>query len=382
MEKHAILSPSAASRWLHCTASARLEEHIPDPGSDFAAEGTAAHARAAVAIVAMLRGEEPPAELPNIASTPDMLDAVEVYVNYCRELLERERRHTPDTRVLVEYRVDLDEWAPASFGTADLVVVSDDTLHVADFKYGTGVRVDADHNPQLMLYALGIIGDEEDVTYSFTRVMLHIVQPRIGNIQTWETSVDELLRWGRDVVKPRAAEAYYNRGVQLTGDWCRFCKARPRCRAMAELARGVDPEADPRLLSAGELAAMLPSLRLVKAWATTAEDYAYTLAAGGTRLPGFKLVRGRAVRRVTNPDLLGARLVAQAGLGVDEVYRPRELRTITELERRVGRKTFAECAAGCVDRAEPKAALVADDDPRAAIDDTAAALGAVDISGL
>lgn len=366
--KHALLSPSAAHRWLHCTAAPHLEANEPDGGSEYAAEGTLAHALCA-GLLEKYRREDPsyPDALIHCdgAADSDMAEAVRTYCEYVQGIDAEAGRTCPDPYMAVETYLDLSDWAPGAFGTADCLIASDDTLDVMDFKFGRGVRVSAVRNPQLMMYALGALGELE-ASYTPQRVRLHIVQPRLGNISVWELPRAELMRWGEETLRPAAREAYRGPGRQVPGDWCRFCRVHGRCSAVAgALAADVNAAPDPRLLDAAGIAAVLERAAMYKSWLTAVEERAMGTAMAGETVPGFKLVRGRSIRRVTDPDRLTARLI-DAGLSLEACYRPRELRTITELEKAVGRKRFAECSAGCIERPEGKPALVPESDSRPA----------------
>lgn len=391
-ERHALLSPSAAHRWLHCTAAPRLEAEVEDRGSAYAAEGTRAHAAAASVLLAYTAGGDyaaADAALEDVCDDTEMAEAVREYAGYCIELIEGCRQRSKDARVGIEAHVELDDYVPEAWGTVDMFVVDDDRLHVVDFKYGRGVRVEARDNAQLKIYAVGLYA-RLSWEYSFREVVLHIVQPRLSNTTSWALGREELVEWARTELLPRAAEAFAGRGRQAAGDWCRFCKVFARCRAVAEAAAAATAEAsacgasrhqsaqDPRLLTAEEMAAALPLAALCRQWATAVEGAALQMALRGEAVPGYKVVRGRSVRRITDADTLMARLVTRTGLRPDDIYRPRELRTIGELEKAVGRKTFAECSEGCVERPEGKPTLVPADDGRPEI---ATGLDAVDLSG-
>ncbi|MBA4541957.1 DUF2800 domain-containing protein [Thermoactinomyces daqus] len=219
--KHAILSASGAHRWLKCTPSARLEQNIKDETSPYAQEGTRAHALAEhwLQYELGLRLDAPQGE-------PEMMSYVKIYVDTVLD------RITPDSMVMLERRLDFSNWVPHGFGTGDAVIVNDRRLEIVDLKYGKGVPVSAENNPQLRLYALGAVY-EFGLLYDFTVVRMTIVQPRLDIISTEELTTSELLEWG-DSIEPLAREAFAGKGELNPGDHCRFCKVRSTCEARSE----------------------------------------------------------------------------------------------------------------------------------------------------
>lgn len=377
MADHALLSPSSASRWLNCPAAPRLEEGVPDKGSPYAAEGTLAHAYCAWKLKAYLgldfTGEK--AEMDRLDAeyhTGEMDEHTDAYAAYVMERYNAALSRTPDAQLLVETRLDFSRYVPEAFGTADALIIADGTLEVIDFKYGKGVRVEAERNPQMMIYALGA-WERFNMEYRIERVRMTIVQPRLDNVSQYELSAAGLLAWASYVLTPRAREAWSGDGAARAGTWCRFCKVRSTCRALADASTGAAARhPDPRLLSADELARdVLPRLETVRTWLQSVEAYALEQALGGTRLPGWKLVEGRSVRRVTDPDAVAAAL-CRAGYKTPEIYKPQELRGITELEKLAGRREFAALCGQYVDKPAGKPTLVPESDRRPALSDAAA----------
>ncbi len=142
-------------------------------------------------------------------------------------LVIREATCLKHSKVLVEERLDFSHIVPDGFGMGDALILSPERLHIFDYKNGRGVFVEADHNTQMMLYALGAV-HMYDADYHFKRVLMTIVQPNLNNIKTFEMTIEELLKWGEDI-KPLAKMAYEGAGERVPGDWCMFCKAKRDC---------------------------------------------------------------------------------------------------------------------------------------------------------
>ena len=227
MGAHALLSPSAASRWLNCPAAPRLEADMPDSGSSYAAEGTLAHAYCAMKIKEFL-GRDISDETAEIAEldrqyhTGEMDEYTGTYKTIVLEKYTEAKNITEDAQLLIEQRLDFSQYVPDAFGTADAVIIADGTMEVIDFKYGKGVRVSAHANPQMMIYALGAY-ERFSFEYKIERVRMTIVQPRIDNLSEYELTVSDLLFWAAEVLKPKARQAYEGNGPQMPGEWCRFC---------------------------------------------------------------------------------------------------------------------------------------------------------------
>lgn len=227
-EVHAILSASSSKRWLNCTPSARLEQNFPNESSVYAEEGTAAHALGEYKLRKYLheRVRRPTSEFDN-----EEMDAnTDIYAEFIITTVEKIKETCPHPLVMVEERLDYSYLVPQGFGTGDCVIIADGTLYVMDYKNGKGVFVSCDHNPQMMLYAIGAY-HAYGYLYNITKVSMTIIQPRLENISTFECSVEELLDWAESYVRPRAKLAFEGKGEQVPGDWCRFCRARTSCKA-------------------------------------------------------------------------------------------------------------------------------------------------------
>lgn len=365
---HAILSPSAAHRWLHCTAAPRLEAAVEDSGSDYAREGSLAHAIGAVKLKTAM-GEDTSEEMLEVDDLRDYYSAemeehTDMYRALVMEKLAAARRTTADARLLVETRLDLGEYVPEAFGTSDATIIADGLMEVVDFKYGKGVRVEAVHNEQMMIYALGA-WLEHSPQYRIERVRMTIVQPRLDNVSEWEMAVADLLAWAEDTLRPKAAEAFAGGGKQEPGEWCRFCKVKCSCAALAGQCLGLAKESgDARLLSPERLASdVLPWLSVVKSWASSVEEFALQQALAGTRYEGFKLVEGRSVRRITDEES-ARRALADAGYDEAAFMKPAALAGLSELEKLVGKKKLAGLIGDYITKPQGKPTLVGADDKR------------------
>ena len=237
-DAHALLSASSSKQWLHCPPSVRLQERFPNESSVYAAEGTFAHEVCEYKVRKYLheRVKRPQSEE---FYTEEIDQITDVYAEFVIAIIEEMKRNGCEPLVFVEERVDYSHIAPSGFGTADMLIIGRDEngkglLHICDFKTGQGVFVDADHNSQMMLYALGGLAAYGYI-YEIETVRMSIIQPRLENISTFECSRQELEAWGESI-KPIAKLAYEGKGEQKPGDWCRFCRAKPVCRVCADEA--------------------------------------------------------------------------------------------------------------------------------------------------
>ena len=366
---HALLSPSAAHRWMNCTAAPRLEENIADSGSSFAEEGTLAHAYCAKHLKEFLglptKDEEAEiAQLFETYHTGEMDEYTDTYKVIVLEKFNAARAKTPDAQLLVEVRLDFTAWMPEAFGTADAVIIADGTMEIIDFKYGKGVKVSAVKNPQMMIYALGAY-QQFSFEYNIERVRMIIVQPRIDNISEYELSAVELLAWATYQLQPKAKEAFEGNGHQMPGEWCQFCKVKATCKALANLTfAAVEEHPDPKTITAEEMATrVLPMLDTIKTWIKGVDEYTLEQALNGQKYIGFKLVAGRSVRKITDPEaVMGA--LSENEFAEDAYMKPRELKTITDLEKAIGKKRFNEICSQWIDKPQGKPTLVPESDKR------------------
>ena len=357
---HAKLSASSAHRWMACTKSPALCEGIHERASPFAAEGTDAHTLCEYKVHKAL-GENPPDPRESLNYLDnEMEDCSDDYATYVMEAYEEQKAKHPDTLIKVEKRVDFSRWVPEAFGTADCLIISDEVLHVIDFKYGLGVLVEAENNPQMKCYALGAY-DAFGSLYDFKEVKLTIFQPRRENISIWVTTVDELLDWAENELKSKALMAFNGEGDAVPGDHCRFCAARDVCRARAEynLELGKYRLDLPNTLSDDEIAAILPRAEELVAWMNDVCEYALTKAISGHKFPGYKLVEGRSTRKYTDDDAV-AKAVTDAGFDPYE----KKLMGVTAMTKLLGKKKFDEVLYGLISKPAGKPTLVPEDDKR------------------
>lgn len=360
MALHALLSASGAHRWMECTPSAKLEQSFQDRGSSFAAEGTAAHELSEHKLRKFLkqRSKKPVSEFDS-----DELDEyTDVYVDYAKELITKVRSDCKDAIVLVEQRLDFSNYVPEGFGTGDLVIVADGTLYIVDLKYGKGVSVSAEENPQMMLYALGAL-NLFDFLYDIDKVSMTIVQPRLESISTYEISVEELLAWAENDLKPRAQMAISGEGEFIPGEHCRFCKARVTCRARAEsfLALAQYEFKQPELLLEDEVVEVLKVADDLAKWASDVYSYAANKAIQeGINWPGYKLVEGRSNRKYVNEEEV---IEAANAAGYNDIFK-KSLIGITEMEKLLGKKQFNGILGNLVEKPKGKITLVPETDKR------------------
>ena len=360
---HAILSASSSDRWLHCPPSARLCESYDDKGSDYAAEGTDAHALCEFRLRQAL-GMETTAPTESLTwYNEEMSDCATGYAAYVLEQVEAAKQTCADPVVLIEQRVDFSRWVESSFGTADCIIIADGTLQIIDYKHGLGVLVSAEKNPQMQCYALGAL-ELFDGIYDIGSVRMTIYQPRRDNVSTYELSKDELYRWADEVLKPTADLAFAGDGEFKCGDYCRFCTARNDCRARAdanmELAR-YDFKLPP-LLTDEEVEEILARADDLVSWAADIKEYALQQAVSGKEWHGWKLVEGRSNRRYTNET-------AVAGAVTDAGFDPYEHKVlgVTAMQKLLGKSRFDELLAAYIEKPQGKPTLVPESDKRPAM---------------
>lgn len=340
MAGHAQRSPSSSKRWISCPGSLRLNEGARRKSSVYADEGTVAH-EIAKRLLDNVNGKPgmspgsaslylgkhglvdekgmveikqgPPPANPKSGSahriTQEMADHVDGYVGYVMSI--------PGSRY-IEVRVSAEAYAEGVTGTADAIVINGVVLHVVDLKYGAGVAVFPEENPQAMIYALGAL-DAFDFDGEIEEVEITIYQPRndhpAGPVRVWRIKADDLRDWGHRVLGPAALRTEDPNAPVCAGDHCRFCDAAGGCIENAKLAlEAAQQEFSPTDLPAiKEEDIVLPSVELMtpeqiskalwfaqerlspwlKALAAWVQE---EMEKGSKGFPDWKLVRKRANR--------------------------------------------------------------------------------------
>lgn len=364
---HALLSASSSHRWLHCPPSARLGENFEDKGSDFAAEGTDAHALCEHRLKTLL-GMPSDDPVENLTwYNEEMEECATRYASFIAELLTEAKKTCADPIVLIEQRLDFSKYVADGFGTGDCVIISDGTLHIVDYKHGKGVLVDSEENPQMMLYAIGAL-ELFDSIYDIDTVSMTIYQPRLANISTYTTTKKKLYDWAETILKPTAELAYEGNGEFSCGEWCQFCKAKAECRerANSNLAVAVYEFAEPPLLTDEEVEDVLSKVDDLVSWANDVKEFALKAAISGKEWNGWKVVEGRSNRKYTDEKLVATAAIA-AG------YDPYEQRLlgITEMQKALGKAKFDEVLGAFITKPQGKPTLVPMSDKRPAITNAA-----------
>lgn len=376
---HALLSPSGAHRWLNCTPSARLEEKMPPkPTSVYAEEGTLAHELAELFLCHDTLGTMTDDEftdkyetiMNNKLFSEEMLDMVPIYTDYCSEEYKAVKADNPASEMYIESKLDISEFVPESFGSADCTIVNDNIMEVIDLKYGKGITVSAEWNVQEMLYALGMLL-KFDMLYNIEQVKLTIVQPRLNNISSWMISVEDLNKWVETELKPKAQMAFKGEGELAAGGWCRFCAVKNRCRALydEQLKIAKYDFASPEMLSDEEIADVLKRIPQLIAWADSVKDYALDLAVNQDKhWPGFKVVEGISRRQwIANEDQVCNAIYEHFPNATEDDVFNMKLKPITSIEKMFGKKAVAEALADVIIKPAGKPTLVSEDDKRPAL---------------
>lgn len=362
---HALLSASSAHRWLKCTKSARLEEQFPDTTSEAAKEGTLAHELAELKV----RNYFKPGDVSKRKLTfaikkfkedplwdDEMLIHTDTYIDYIRDVSIK----LPATPfVEVEKRVDFSDYVPEGFGTADCIMIQGNTLFVIDFKYGKGVPVSAEENPQMMLYALGAY-EACKILYPIERIRLGIVQPRLPDgISEWECTLEELLQFG-DYAKERATLAFAGEGEFAPGEkTCKFCRAKKQCRARSDhnVKMAFNLGDLPPLITKEEAGQRLLAMRDVVAYQKDLQEWALSECLAGNEVPGWKAVEGRRSRDWTDMDAAFEKLT-KSGVVAEEILWEKKPLTLAQVEKIIGKKDFADAVGEFVTQKPGKPTLV------------------------
>lgn len=369
---HALLSASGSHRWLTCTPSALLEAEFPDTTSEAAAEGTLAHE---LAEGKLLRETVPDtysaqklaALRRKLKQNPLWSEEMEPNTDFYVETIDKMAIGFPSApSIYAETKLDLSDWVPDGFGTADCIMIGNDTIQVFDLKYGKGVQVFADHNPQMMLYALGAY-KKYGFIFPFKKARMTIIQPRLNHVSDFECSIEELLQFG-EFVKEKAALAMKGEGEFVpSAEACRFCRAKARCRARADKnVQLVDKVGQlPPLITEAEAGKYLKIGADVAKWLSDLQEWALTACLDGADIPGWKAVEGRSTRKWTDQEAAFDALKA-AGINEELLWERKPL-TLSQVEKVVGKKQFGEIASAWVEKSSGKPALVEESDKRPAI---------------
>lgn len=368
---HSELGASSSERWQNCPGSVRLSAGVSDPGSVYAAEGTAAHELGEWCLrnlgdAAERIGDEWPVDNHKFTVDEDMANAVQMYVDFVRAEQEK------GGRVMIEQRFDLSEqvW-PGMYGTADAVIYHPESqeLVVADYKHGQGYAVEADANPQLLYYA---IGAASLIKAPVKKVTVAIVQPRAfhksGPIRSWSCSTTDLFEYVG--VLRAAAQATEDPNAPLNpGAWCKFCKARGFCPALRDeaiAASNVEFTTVPDTLTSEQLGEILEKATLIEDWISAVRAEALRRAEMGVPPSGWKLVQKRATRRWAFDEEDTADRLRMAYSLPDEKLFTRKLATPAQVEKLLPKK-LKESLADLVVKESSGVTLARESDPREAV---------------
>ena len=380
---HALLGPSNAYQWAACPPSARLSEGLPDTGSEAAKEGTLAHELAELKLRNYFHSvdfgkRKLAAAVKKLKENPlwddEMMGYTDDYMDYVKAAA---LSFPAEPTVAIEKKVDISEYVPECFGTADCLLIGGGVIHVIDFKYGKNPsgRVEAENNLQMQLYALGA-WTASRMLYRVDRIRMSIVQPRLPDgITEWEIPLEKLLETG-EWIRERALLAWKGEGEYHPDEkTCRFCRAKGRCRARAEknieLAFAPAKGKLPPLISNEEMGTYLLQGQDVAKWLSDLQDCALRECLAGRDVPGWKAVEGRSTRKWTDMDAAFGRLI-ESGINAAVLWERKPV-TLAQIEKIVGKKDFAECVGEYVVKEPGKPALVQESDNRPAITNRVAA---------
>lgn len=366
---HALLAASSAAKWLHCPPSARMEASLPDIAGESAQEGTIAHELAELKARLYFHGMNKGVytrrfnEIKNHALyATDMDSYTDDYVDYLKDI---ELLFSSKPYAVFETVVDYSHIAPEGFGTADCIMIGGGYLHIIDFKYGKAVRVDCVENPQMKLYALGAL-KKYGLLYGVNHVVLHIVQPRMGNVSSWGITCQALNEWGESI-KDVSWLAYDGGGDCAVGEWCdsHFCKCRATCRAYMSQMQAVAPFVDklPPILTDDEVGKCLSLAADIKKWYSILEKHAMTALLAGKSIAGWKVVEGRSNRAFRDTDA-AYKALSESGIEEALLYKRMPI-TLTDCEKMLGKKAFEEKLADFVFKPPGKPTIAPLSDPRA-----------------
>lgn len=316
---HARLSPSSAKRWMTCPGSVKLTDGLVDEGSEHAAEGTAAHEMAERILKGEAGFELVGRKAENgVEFTEDMLRYVQVYVTLITDL------RGEGGELLVEQRLPIGQWTgeDGAHGTSDAVIINGEELTVADLKFGRGVAVEADHNEQLMIYALAALDQYDLIHGPFSTVRLVISQPRLGAVSEWPVSVTDLLAFGERVKAAAAACDQPDAPLVPSEGACRWCKAKATCPKLQgevlEMFEAVDPK--DASLPADNLALAMSKVGLIEGWCKAVRAETERRLLAGEAVAGWKLVQGKKGNRKWSDAEEAEALLKGFKLKLEDIY--------------------------------------------------------------
>ena len=360
MGKHALLNASSAHRWLTCPPLPRLENFFEKEVSEVANEGIDAHRLSEYKLRKVLSEKVRKPKLKYFDK--DMDSYTDDYVNYIVETIENIKKFIKDPIVLIEQRLDFSNYVPDGFGTGDCIIIADKILHIIDLKYGRGVEVSAEENPQMMLYALGAL-NIYDALYDIDEVVMTIFQPRKYNISSSEKSVEELKNWADTVLKEKAELAFNGLGVVTYGPWCQFSNCNVVLRARKDYHDKLMrfQLCSPHLLNDAEIEEVLEHIDDLVKWASEIKEYATKITIENDKeWSNYKLVEGRSIRKIKDEERVVEILKEN---GYNNIYKT-SLLTLTELQKLLGKDKFNELLGDYIIKPEGKPTLVLKSDKR------------------
>ena len=366
---HALLSPSAAHRWMVCTPSAVFTDKMPDKSSEYAEEGTRAHELAEKRIRDYLAGKKTVIKKEDEQIYSEVLP----YIEYVTDLYEKLKAEYADTVMFIEQKVSAKRWIDQCWGTSDCVIISDASIFVIDLKFGKGVMVDAPNNPQARIYGLGAYDLFSDL-YDIDTVHNIIVQPRLSHISEEIISAEDLLKWADEELVPAGKAALEGAGEFKAGEHCKFCKAAATCRYRAARFNRLHDLSltDLHLLTDEEVGDALSMAEELSSWLSALKEEVTGKLMKGEPMKGWKLVRGRSVRKYSDVLAVRDKLIS-AGIDEGLIYKERELLNITDMTKVLGgKKKLEELLGDLIVKPEGKPTLVPESDRREAITDIAA----------
>lgn len=377
MSEHALLSASTAHRWMSCTPSARLEQQEGiEECSVYAQEGTCAHELAELKLSYRF-GKIAVSEYLEKFEAFKVSEFGLLYYNmgfeeFVDEFVEFVVQQTEDIgqfHIYFELRVSYTNYAPQGFGTADVIIVTDEVLHVIDLKFGQGVPVTARNNPQLRLYGLGAL----NIFPNSRRIKMTIHQPRLFSTDTEEMSKKELLDWALNEVVPAAELAVQGKGKFVASkEACKFCKLRGKCKVRADKQFAIAAKdfeiidskpIEVHSLSTEQISDILAWAPIFTDWIKDVQAYALGQLMADVKIPGYKLVAGRSNRIITDEQKV-KEILMSTGVAEENLMKPAEMLGISKLEAIVGKKKFAELCKDYLVKPCGKLSMAPEDDRR------------------